>query len=181
LSDASYPENAGGAGVLVFGYGNPSRGDDALGPLLIERLESLLGKANNGVECLTDFQLQIEHALDLRGRRRVLFVDAHVDCEPPWRLTRLRPERDASYSTHAISPSAVLRVYQDYFDEQPPPSFLLGIRGERFELGEPLSPAATRHLDEALTLVLALFRQPSEAFWQSQCQAAVPVRKLEPS
>ncbi len=185
MIDASSPENAGTAGILVFGYGNPSRGDDALGPLLIERLESLLGKADmppeDGVECLTDFQLQIEHALDLRGRQRVLFVDAHLDCAPPWRLTRLLPERDASYSTHAISPSAVLRVYQDYFDEQPPPSFLLGIRGERFELGEPLSPAATRHLDEALTLVLALCRQPSEAFWQSQCQAAAPVRELEPS
>jgi hydrogenase maturation protease len=185
LSDSSSPENAGSAGILVFGYGNPSRGDDALGPLLIERLESMLGKADippeDGVECLTDFQLQIEHALDLRGRRRVLFIDAHIDCEPPWRLTRLRPERDASYSTHAISPSAVLRVYQEYFDEQPPPSFLLGIRGERFELGEPLSPTATRHLDEALTLVLALCRQPSEAFWQSQCQATAPVRELEPS
>ncbi|RQW76743.1 MAG: hydrogenase maturation protease [Methylococcus sp.] len=179
------PENAGAAGILVFGYGNPSRGDDALGPLLIERLESLLGKPDmppeDGVECLTDFQLQIEHALDLRGRRRVLFVDAHVDCEPPWRLTRLRPERDASYSTHAISPSSVLRVYQDYFDQQPPPSFLLGIRGERFELGEPLSPAASRHLDEALTLVLALCRQSSEALWRSQCQDAAPVRELEPS
>ena len=173
MSGASSPENAGIAGILVFGYGNPSRGDDALGPLLIDRLESLLGKADpppkGEVDCLTDFQLQIEHALDLHARRLVLFVDAHVDCAPPWRLTRLRPERDASYSTHAISPAAVLRVYQDYFDKTPPPSFLLGVRGERFELGEPLSAAAAWHLDEALALVLALCRQPSAAYWQSRC------------
>ena len=26
-------------GMLVFGYGNPGRGDDALGPTFVERLE----------------------------------------------------------------------------------------------------------------------------------------------
>ena len=51
---------------LVIGIGNPSRGDDAIGPLAVERLEAL---ALPGVELLTDFQLQVEHALDLIGRR----------------------------------------------------------------------------------------------------------------
>lgn len=185
MSDAPPPENAGVAGILVFGYGNPSRGDDALGPLLIERLESLLATADlppeGAVDCLTDFQLQIEHALDLHGRRLVLFVDAHVDCAPPWRLARLQPERDASFSTHAISPASVLQVYRDFHASPPPPSFLLGIRGERFELGEPLSPAAARHLDEALALVLALCRQPSVAYWQSRCHDAAATGEPVPA
>ena len=182
MRETPCPENAGAAGILVFGYGNPSRGDDALGPLLIERLETLLGTADlapeGGVDCLTDFQLQIEHALDLHGRRLVLFVDAHVDCVPPWRLTRLQPERDASFSTHAISPASVLQVYRDFHASPPPPSFLLGIRGERFELGEPLSPAGARHLEEALALVLALCRQPSAAYWQSRCLDATATGEL---
>ena len=48
--------------VLVFGWGNPSRGDDALGPLFVDAVEAM---KLPGVECLTDFQLQVEHALDL--------------------------------------------------------------------------------------------------------------------
>jgi hydrogenase maturation protease len=134
------------APTLIFAWGNPSRGDDALGPLLAERIAAL---NLPGVECLTDFQLQVEHALDLVDRRRVLFVDASLDAAPPFRQRRLSPARDASFSTHAMSPEAVLQVYVDLHDEAPPPCDLLAIRGERFELGKPLSPGAARHLDAA--------------------------------
>jgi hydrogenase maturation protease len=70
------------APLLVIGIGNPSRGDDALGPLFIERVEILLADelARGQIELLTDFQLQLEHALDLAGRARVVFVDAR--CTP---------------------------------------------------------------------------------------------------
>ena len=63
------------APLLVFGWGNLSRGDDALGPLCVERLRATVAQAAN-IEYLDDYQLQIEHALDLVGRQRVLFVDA---------------------------------------------------------------------------------------------------------
>ena len=50
--------------ILIFTYGNPSRGDDALGPAMFDLLEK--HKRETGeldrVELLTDFQLQIEHA-----------------------------------------------------------------------------------------------------------------------
>ena len=54
--------------VLVFGYGNLSRGDDALGPLLLEAIERSPKAVLESVEILSDFQLQIEHALDLENR-----------------------------------------------------------------------------------------------------------------
>jgi hydrogenase maturation protease len=135
------------APILIFGWGNPSRGDDALGPLFVERVEAL---NLPGVECLTDFQLQVEHALDLLDRERILFVDASVEAEAPYRQHRLSPARDATFSTHAITPESVMQVYVDLHDEEPPPCDLLAIRGERFELGEPLTPAAAAHLDAAL-------------------------------
>jgi len=61
--------------VLVIGNGNPSRGDDAIGPLAIERLEGL---SLPEIELLTNFQLQVEYALDLVGREEVIFTDASV-------------------------------------------------------------------------------------------------------
>jgi hydrogenase maturation protease len=140
------------APTLIFGWGNPSRGDDALGPLFVEHFAELARRHPEWgeVECLTDFQLQVEHALDLQGRRRVLFVDASLDAPAPCSLARIEAARDDSFTTHAMSPQAVLKVYTDIEDGAPPPCWLLAIRGERFELGESLSDAARHSLQAAL-------------------------------
>lgn len=140
------------APTLIFGWGNPSRGDDALGPLFVEHFTTLAARHPEWgeVECLTDFQLQVEHALDLHGRRRVLFVDASLDAPAPFSLLRITAARDASFTTHAMSPQAVLQVYAEIEDDEAPPCWLLAIRGERFELGEALSAGARRSLEAAL-------------------------------
>ena len=140
------------APTLVFGWGNPSRGDDALGPLFIEQFTALAERHPEwgAVECLTDFQLQVEHALDLKDRQRVLFVDASLNAPAPCSLVRIAAARDASFTTHAMSPQAVLKVFADIDDGEPPPCWLLAIRGERYELGEPLSETAQLALQAAL-------------------------------
>lgn len=151
--------------VLIFGYGNPSRGDDGLGPALLEQLD--------GCDRLTDFQLQVEHALDLKDRDLVLFVDASVSCPEPFQLTRLQPARDTSYTTHAVSPAAVLEVYRQLHGEEPPPCYLLSIRGESFELGEDLSPQALDRLEQARELVTRLLAEPDAETWDALTDEAV--------
>lgn len=136
------------APILVFGWGNPSRGDDALGPLFVERIEAM---RLPHVECLTDFQLQVEHALDLQGRQRVLFVDASMSATAPFAVSALRPRRDASFTSHALSPEAVLQAYRDVERREPPPAWLVAIHGDRFDLGSGLSAAAADNLAAALT------------------------------
>ena len=139
------------APLLVFGWGNLSRGDDALGPLFVEQLRASLDGAGEGtVDFLDDYQLQVEHALDLVGREHVLFVDASLTCAVPYEVTRLRAERDPSYTTHAVSPASVMHVFQTLQRAQPPACTLLAIRGARFELGEPPQSAALAHLAAAL-------------------------------
>lgn len=138
------------APLLVFGWGNPSRGDDALGPMLIEQLSDLHQHKASTIEFLTDFQLQIEHALDLVDRKKVLFVDASQNCTAPFEVTTLQPTRDASFTTHAISPEAVMQVFRDLQGIEPPTCQMLAIRGEHFELGSPLSQAAESNLAQAL-------------------------------
>lgn len=139
------------APTLVLAWGNLSRGDDALGPLCLAALRDRVSDSlKDQVEFLEDYQLQIEHALDLIGRQRVLFIDASLSCPAPFEVTGLRPGQDASFTTHALSPQALLRVYQDMQGAPPPPCTLLAIRGESFELGEPPSAAALAHLEHAL-------------------------------
>lgn len=136
--------------LLVLGWGNRSRGDDALGPLCVERLSAAL-TGRDDIEFLDDYQLMVEHALDLQGRERVLLIDASLGCAPPFETLALEPAADGSLSSHALSPQALLQVYRELQDEDAPPCTLLAIRGERFELGAPPSVAALVHLDAALT------------------------------
>jgi hydrogenase maturation protease len=141
---------------LIIGIGNPSRGDDAIGPLAIERLQAL---DLPGAELLTDFQLQVEHALDLLGRREVVFIDAAASGAAPFHFGPATPALDASATTHALSPAAVLAAFQRVTDEPLPAAFVLAVRGYQFELGAPISAAAADNLDAALEMLVARFKE----------------------
>ncbi len=153
------------APLLVFGYGNPSRGDDALGPALVDWLRGQAASIG-GTELLTDFQLQIEHALDLSERRLVLFADASLEVPPPWDLRRLQPEPEQRPFSHAMSPTGVMEVYRRIQGREPPPCYLLAIRGYGFELGQPLSAPAHRNLSAAQELLAQLLSRPEDAAWE---------------
>lgn len=156
------------APVVVFAVGNPSRGDDALGPLLLARLADRLAAAGlaGRVELIEDFQLQIEHALDLQGRALALFIDAGVDTPAPYAFERIFPSTAVAHTSHALSPQAVLQVYRQTEGAEPPPAFVLCIRGERFELGEALSGEASGRVEAAVSLVVELCRQPGLNTWE---------------
>ena len=142
------------APVLLFGIGNPSRGDDAIGPLAIERLDRLdLG----GIELLTDFQLQVDHALDLVGRREVVFIDAAASGAEPFSLDPVFPAANTGAMTHALSPAAVLEAFGRVAGEPPPAAFILAVRGYDFELGAALGEAAAANLDAAMDMLVARF------------------------
>lgn len=148
------------APLLVLGWGNPGRGDDALGPLLVERLmaqaSDLVG--DGMLEGLTDFQLQVEHALDLAGRRHVLFVDAARDLREPLAVRVLAPHPAPTPFTHALAPEALLHVAGQLHGHAPPPATLLALRARRFEFGAPLSGEAVQALQAGLAWALAWLR-----------------------
>jgi len=152
--------------ILVFGYGNLSRGDDALGVLMLQHIEENFALEN--IDLLTDFQLQIEHALDLENRELVVFVDASVKSEIAFKFTRLQPVRDLSHTTHAMSPAAILDTYQTIKKQTPPPCFLLAIGAANFELGEDLSDNAQQNLKKACEFMDDLLKNPTLDFWQTQ-------------
>ena len=160
------------APVLIFAVGNESRGDDALAPLLLRRLDAWLQKEGRSAdfELIEDFQLQVEHAMDIAGRRLVLFIDAGMDTPAPYAFYRAQ-SRDASTPyRHALTPEAVLAVYQQVYREAPPPAFILCIRGEQFELGSSLSPAADSRLNSAMNFMQQLLQETEATAWEMQVQ-----------
>jgi hydrogenase maturation protease len=146
------------APVLVLAVGNPSRGDDAIGPALAVRIEEA---RLPDVEVIVEFQLQVENALDLAGRERVIFIDAGTGTPEPFELRRVEAAAEFLHTSHALSPEAVLATYRRVTGEEPPEAWLLCVRGESFELGAGLSPAAGRHFAEAWKALLQFCRRGS--------------------
>jgi hydrogenase maturation protease len=138
------------AATLIFTWGNPSRGDDAIGP---EIFDLLTKEALVDVEVLTDFQLQIEHVIDLENRERILFIDASVSADAPFEYQPLQPDKDDSYTTHAMSPQSLLAVYEKVNKQSPPPAHILSVRGYEFGLGLPISAKARGNINESITFI----------------------------
>jgi hypothetical protein len=61
----------------------------------------------------------------------------------------------------------VLQVYRQMEGDDPPPSFVLCVRGEGFELGAEMTPAAVAGVDAAMALLERLIRKPSLASWRA--------------
>ena len=164
------------AGLIVIAVGNRSRGDDAIGPLLLDRLQDWLANGDRGadIELLEDFQLQIEHALDLAGRRLVLFIDAGTGTAAPYHFhATAAAAPGASHSSHALAPAAVLGVYRQITGGSPPPAFVLCVRGDRFELGEDLSRSARVHAEAAWQQLVDLCERPDVDHWQETAARGV--------
>ena len=155
--------------ILIFGYGNPSRGDDALAPMMLERI-SEHSELGADLELLTDFQLQVEHSLDMMGRKLILFIDASVSCNAPFEFLRLDCANlqpgTPGYTTHTLTPTELIGAYRSVHHHAPPPSFLLTIRGEQFELGAALSDPASDNLQQGLRWIEYLLDNRSLQQWQ---------------
>ena len=150
--------------LVVFGWGNASRGDDGLGPELLARIA---GQDAPGVVCVEDYQLQIEHALDLVGADLALFVDAQADGEAPLTFREIAPTSELSHTTHALAPEALLDVFRRVEGRAPPPAFALGMRGESFGLGEGLSACGAAALDAAWDFARELLQSPHAQDWRA--------------
>ncbi len=165
------------APMLIFAYGNPSRGDDALGPAMFDLLEKHQA-SNNAFDLLVEYQLQIEHAIDLEHRERVLFIDASASCAAPYEFCKLQPLQDDSYTTHAMSPASVLAVYRKINGREPPPSYLLTIRAYEFDLGQNISEQAMINLQEAYEFVKDLLTT-NQHYWLENTGAADTTSQTE--
>jgi len=150
---------------LLLALGNPDRGDDALGPALIDALaQSRAARC----DCLVEYQLQPEHVLDLQGRSLVLLIDASLDAAPPYRLREVAAAGAPGVFSHSLSLAQLLALYERHYSPTPH-CFELAIKGDRFELGEPIGPAAADNLRAALVLVEQLLADCRLDPWRRCC------------
>jgi hydrogenase maturation protease len=131
--------------VVIIGYGNPLRGDDAVGYLAAERLASIIN--DSGVEIRAVHQLTPELAEVISESDRVVFLDAAIAGESGTIQKRLIvPALDCDAWTHSSTPEGLLGMSSALFGTAPAAT-LCSIRAESFELSEKLSPIVANALD----------------------------------
>lgn len=141
--------------MLLLGFGNPARGDDALGPACIQEIER---QAIPNVTTEADYQLSVEDAATIAQYDIVIFVDAALQGDEPFSFARISPQREFTLSTHAVSPEMVLGMAVDFFNAQTD-AYILGIRGYSFEMfTEHLSEKATGNLHRAVAFLVSVLR-----------------------
>jgi hydrogenase maturation protease len=142
--------------LVVIGYGNPGRLDDALGPAVAE---VLAGMSLAGVSVLSDYQLNVEDAAAIAEHDAVVFVDAALSGPEPFTFQRITPAVGAEFSTHAVEPGELLALSRDLFGADRP-GYVLAIRGYDFdEFGERLSRRALANMAAAIQFLVALLRR----------------------
>jgi len=156
---SSDSNRVGSKPLLIYGFGNPGRQDDGLGPALIEQLEAW-AKAEelSGLVFDSNYQLNAEDALAVAESGQVVFVDAAKEGPAPFEFRPLAPQKEISFSTHAMSAESVLALADELYGARPP-AWLLAIRGEAWEPNEPPTAAARSHLAAARDFLQAWLRE----------------------
>jgi hydrogenase maturation protease len=138
--------------VLVIGYGNTLRGDDAAGI----RAAELIAKRLPEIECICMHQLMPELAEQIAVNDIVFFLDADVNAaQPNERLVVPGVELDQP-RTHFISPESLLSLSQHLYQQTPSKAYVVGIPASQFEFSEELSESTTKSVEESVTLVESL-------------------------
>lgn len=151
--------------ILVIAWGNPLREDDGVAWHVLEGLRALRPRPELP-------QLRLRHAHQLTPEMAecvsraagVVFVDARRDGTPgDVRCHEVTPSGGTNPLAHSLSPEALLLYAQSLYGRAPT-SAIVSIAGERFGMGEDLSPVVRTAVPRA---VRAVVRQAQE--W-----AAVP-------
>ena len=140
--------------LLVIGYGNTLRSDDAAGPLVAERVDAL---GIPGVRAMACRQLSPELAAELTDAVTVVFVDATTDPMREVKLVPLAPAGTGPVSTHGTDPRALLAMAQELYGAAPA-GWLLTVPAEKFDHGEEQSEVTKRGIEAAVGKIVKLAR-----------------------
>ena len=135
--------------VLVIGYGNTLRGDDAVGV----RAAELIASRHPEITCIYLHQLMPELAEQIPEYDIVFFVDA--DTSVTKTTTRLvAPSVDAEQPrTHFISPESLLSLTKQLYQRIPTKSYVIGIPASEFDFNENLSKRTSAAMEECVALI----------------------------
>lgn len=141
--------SAGRTPVLIYGYGNPGRQDDGMGPALGAEIQRL---GLPFVDVDAGYQLNIEDAELIKAYDLVIFVDTTVEDIEGFRIQRVTPAPEISFTSHLISPESIVALCKELFGSKPI-AWLIGIRGYSFDYIEGFTEEAWNNYRKALEFI----------------------------
>jgi len=145
--------------------GSPFRGDDAVGPLVADRLRAAGASV---LDCADEPTRLIDEWAELDT---LVIVDAVTTEARPGTLYRLDvgggplPREVGLASTHAVGVADALALGRE-LGRAPRRAVVLGLEGHAFGVGDELTPAVARALDDLVAAVL------EELGAEEQCTSA---------
>jgi len=140
--------------ILVYGYGNPGRQDDALGVRLAENIEQwVMDEHIQNVEVDSNYQLNIEDSDSVSKADIVIFADASIEEIDDFIFTKVDPDNSSiEFTMHAVSPAFVLDLCRKIYGKCPD-AYLIHIKGFEWEFEEKLSDDAMLNLAKATSFL----------------------------
>lgn len=143
--------------TAIIGVGNPLRGDDGAGRAVASRLKGVLPPAIEIWECPGG----AVELLEMMGRaRRVIVVDAVSGDGLSGEVLRLGPEEPLpeamNPSTHGLGLAEAIG-FARALGKMPEGFEVIGIRGDRFEMGAMMSARVNVAVDEVVRLLVREF------------------------
>jgi hydrogenase maturation protease len=138
--------------ILVIGYGNTLRGDDAAGI----RTAELVAQLHPEIECICMHQLMPELAERIAECDLVIFIDADVNVAEP-KVCKVAPGIQVDQPrTHFLSPESLLLLSQQLYQRFPENAFIIGIPASAFDFNENLSEPTVKAVNESVKLIESL-------------------------
>lgn len=145
--------------VLVIGYGNELRGDDAIGPIIVNAIDEWKLPT---VQTKIVHQLTPELAEELACSEWVIFVDAcqfngphNVQVSPLEAIGCETPGSSVPALGHTCDPQSLLALAKSTYGHRPH-AWSVAVPAQDFSLGEHLSATAEEGIAEALEIILTL-------------------------
>jgi hydrogenase maturation protease len=142
--------------MLIIGYGNPLRTDDAIGQRMAQIMAQRID--DDRLRMITAYQLTPELMEPISQARFVVFIDARVGSIPGEVLwENVEPETGGGAFTHHVSPGTLLGAAQDLYGAAPT-GILISIVGADFEYGSELSAAFNKMLPDLAERVESIIK-----------------------
>jgi hydrogenase maturation protease len=138
--------------ILIVGYGNTLRGDDAAGVAAAQMIET----EATGVDVITLHAPGPELAETLTRYDTVIFMDASAAARTVTVRNISAPPHEPTPATHALTPEALIALSRTLYGTACTQCWLVEIPASDFALREGLSPGTTAAVLEATQQVLSL-------------------------
>ncbi|MGA7953237.1 MAG: hydrogenase maturation protease [Gloeobacterales cyanobacterium] len=142
--------------VLVIGYGNDLRNDDAVGKRVAEAVATW---KLSYIQALAVHQLTPELTVKLTKVERAIFVDAHTATpDQEVQVRPLEPVHTGEISGHTGNPQSLLALTKVLYNHCPQ-AWWVTIPGINFQVGDSLSFIAKQGISMALERIRQLIQE----------------------